>query len=269
MPLHPLEFCGCFVDLRVEEVRVGGGLLADLFHRGGHGAQDSAETGPERGGEIPEFPTAEGVVKGSGHGAQVVHAAFGDGDRFPGAGKGLVGVAEGPAGVHAAVFDLGIDGVPHALTFGGQSVPVASPLAQVVPGGIACFEGVGEVGEALGHGGVEIGDGLFPMVGVAGGSENEMGGEAAERADAHGRGQVTDVVDLPLAGGEREEADDGDLGALLPEAPGFADTEGDQGEDAERPPVDPGRGRQGCGERGPRCHGQHVLEAVAHRGVLA
>ncbi|MFI8278091.1 hypothetical protein ACIGBH_25090 [Streptomyces sp. NPDC085929] len=132
----------------------------------------------------------------------------------------LIGAAaDGPAGVHAAVFDLGIDGAADALAFGGQPVPVASPLAQVVPVGIACFEGVGEVVDPLGHGGVEVGDGLLPMVGVAGGSEHEMGGEATERSDAHGRDQVADVGDLAPSGGEREEADDGDLSALLPQAP--------------------------------------------------
>ncbi|MER6443964.1 hypothetical protein [Streptomyces venezuelae] len=74
-----------------------------------------------------------------------------------------------------------------------------------------------------------MGDGLLPMVGVAGGSEDEMGGEAAERADAHGRDQVADVIDLALSGGEREEADDGDLGALLTEAPDFAERRGRSG----------------------------------------
>ncbi|MFF4098756.1 hypothetical protein [Streptomyces sp. NPDC001903] len=86
-----------------------------------------------------------------------------------------------------------------ALALGGQPAPVAAPLAQVIPVGIACFEGVGEVVEALGDDGVKVGDGLLPMSGVAGGSKDEVGGEATESADAYGGDQLADVVDLPLS----------------------------------------------------------------------
>ncbi|MEV6574299.1 hypothetical protein [Streptomyces sp. NPDC051577] len=76
---------------------------------------------------------------------------------------------------------------------------------------------------------MEVGYGLPAMMDMTGGREDEVSGEVAERTENHGGGQVADAVDFALAGGDREEADDGDLRALLSEAPD------PPGEEAEHP----------------------------------
>ncbi|KOU39408.1 hypothetical protein ADK55_33350 [Streptomyces sp. WM4235] len=115
------------------------------------------------------------------------------------------------------LFDLGVDGGLDAFALGAELAPVAAPVPDALDVGVVPVEDFGQVEQAAAYRGVQLGDGLLPLVDVAGGREGTVGGGVAERAERDRDGQVADVVDEALAGGEREEADDGDLGSLLSE----------------------------------------------------